>query len=265
MSNIIQRISSVPTEADFTQEQLDLIKATVAKGATNEELRLFLYRCKNMGLDPLKPGMVHFVKYGNSPGTMIVGIEGFRSKAKHTGKLAGIQRGIIRDEKGKCVGGWCEVKHADWEKPAREEVSLAEYNTGKSQWAKMPETMIKKVAEAAALRMVFPDEVGGLYVAEEMNQAQSDPRAKEIEARIALEPEVEVEQIPEAPPSVGDYVIKIGKMKGKKLKTLTDDKLFNMLDWYEQETLKPDFTPHKDLVEYIEKIREYLSEGEAVE
>jgi hypothetical protein len=31
----------------------------------------------------------------------------------------------------------------------------------------MPETMIKKVAEAAALRMAFPNELGGTYINEE--------------------------------------------------------------------------------------------------
>ncbi|MGE0527859.1 MAG: phage recombination protein Bet, partial [Bdellovibrionales bacterium] len=155
MSNVVLRPAGQIQEHEFTQEQLELIKATVAKGATDNELKLFLYRCKNMGLDPLKPGMVHFVKYGSNPGTIIVGIEGFRSKAARTGKLAGIKRGVLRDAKGKCVGGWCEVYRSDWQHPAREEVSLAEYNTGKSQWAKMPETMIKKVAEVAALRMAF--------------------------------------------------------------------------------------------------------------
>ena len=51
---------------------------------------------------------------------------------------------------------------------------MHEYNTGKAMWAKMPETMIKKVAEAAALRMAFPDELGGLYAQEEMDQANPE-------------------------------------------------------------------------------------------
>ena len=158
---------------DWTPEQIKLITDTVAKGATPDELKLFLYRCKVLGLDPLKPGQIHFVKYGNSPGTIVVGIEGFRAKAGRTGKQSGAKRGVIRDDKGKCIGGWAEIYRHDWQHPAREEVALAEYSTGKGPWAKMPETMIKKVAEAAALRMAFPDDLGGIYVREEMDQAEA--------------------------------------------------------------------------------------------
>jgi phage recombination protein Bet len=174
MSNLV---ATEPRE--FTQQEMALIRDTVAKNATNDEFRLFLYRCKHMGLDPLKPGQIHFVKYNaNSPGTIIVGIEGFRVRAAKTGKHSGTKRGVIRDESGKCIGAWCEVYRSDWSQPAREEVSLNEYfkagqNGKPSQWDKMPETMIKKVAECAALRMAFPDELGGVYGKEEMDQAES--------------------------------------------------------------------------------------------
>lgn len=163
-------------KADWTPEQIKLIRDVVARGATDDELKLFLYRCKNMGLDPLKPGQIYFIKYGSSPGTIVVGIEGFRSRAASTGKLTGIKRGVLRDSNDKCVGAWAEVFRSDWKESAREEVALSEYNTGKSNWAKMPETMIKKVAEAAALRMAFPDELGGVYTNEEMDQAANRGR-----------------------------------------------------------------------------------------
>lgn len=156
---------------NWTPEQMKLITDVVAKGATKDELSLFLYRCKNMGLDPLKPGQIYFIKYGNSPGTIVVGIEGFRAKAGSTGKLSGIKRGVIRNEHGECLGAWAEVYRSDWQHPAREEVSLHEFSTGKAMWAKMPEQMIKKVAEASALRMAFPDDLGGVYTQEEMDQA----------------------------------------------------------------------------------------------
>ncbi len=161
---------TMPT-AQFTAEQLKLISDTVAKGATPDELKLFLYRCQNLGLDPLKPGQIYFIKYGTSPGTIVVGIEGFRARAGKTGKLSGIKRGAIRDDKGTLVGAYAEVYRTDWKECAREEVPLSEYNTGKGNWAKMPETMIKKVAEAAALRMAFPDDLGGIYESAEMDQA----------------------------------------------------------------------------------------------
>lgn len=163
-------------QPQYTPEQLKLITDAVAKGASPDELKLFLYRCKNMGLDPLKPGQIHFIKYGNSPGTIVVGIEGFRSIAGRTGKVSGVKRGVTFDEKGNLISAWAEVHRSDWKEPAREEVPLEEYNTGKGPWAKMPQTMLKKVAEAAALRMAFPDDLGGVYTKEEMDQAEESSR-----------------------------------------------------------------------------------------
>lgn len=185
MSNLVAR--------DFDQRELALIRDTVARGASQEEFNLFLYRCKHMGLDPLKPGEIFFIKYGNSPGTIVVGREGFRKRAAATGLHTGTKLGVIRDNNSKCIGAWCEVFRRGWEHPARVEVSLAEYNTGKAQWAKMPETMIQKIAEAAALRMAFPDELGGIYTKEEMDQAERDVAQPPAPAAQKLQPSSQLE------------------------------------------------------------------------
>lgn len=168
---------TVPTTAmtlaqkfGFTESQLDLIKRTVAKNATDDELELFFYRAQALKANPLMPGQIYFVKFGNSAGTIIVGIDTFRNHAHSTGKLAGVKRGVIRDKNGACIGGWCDVYRTDWKEPAHEEVPISEYNTGKGNWQRMPETMIKKVAEVAAYRMAFPQQLGGLYVHEEMEK-----------------------------------------------------------------------------------------------
>lgn len=171
MSNAVVAIQN----QSWTPEQMKLITDVVAKGATKDELALFLYRCQNMGLDPLKPGQIHFVKYNaSSAGTIVVGIEGFRSIAHRSGKFSGIKRGVNRDEKGNIISAWAEVYRSDWQQSAREEVPMSEYNTGRGPWQKMPETMLKKVAEAAALRMAFPNELGGVYEKAEMDQAEAN-------------------------------------------------------------------------------------------
>lgn len=251
MSSDIQPIKQNLPE--YTPEQLALISNVIAKGATPDELKLFLYRCQNLGLDPLKPGLIHFIKYGNSPGTIVVGIDGFRARANRTGKLTGIIRGVIRDSAGKCTGAWAEVYRRDWTHPAKEEVSLVEYNTHKAMWAKMPETMIKKVAEAAALRMAFPDELGGVYATEEMDQATPH---KEIEKEVArvTHKEPEAEASPSAGP--GSYVIKVGKKYvGKKLSEVPANLLFDYAEWLEkQENLSA------DAEEFLLKVDEFLAE-----
>lgn len=224
---------------EWSPEQLQLITDTVAKNATPDELKLFLYRCKNMGLDPLKPGHVHFVKYKNrktgewGPGTIIIGIDGFRSRAAATGKHSGTKRGVLRDEKNKCFGAWAEVYRSDWAHPAREEVSLAEYNTGYEMWARMPETMIKKVAEVAALRMAFADDLGGMYSDDEM--AQAEPREvtgnlPPVTSRKPTGNVIEAKSISDESEGL-DYLISFGKWKGKRLREVPMNELANYCDY----------------------------------
>lgn len=261
MNNVTLRSANQLSEHDFTAAQLDLIKATVAKGATNDELKLFLYRCQHMGLDPLKPGMVHFIKYGTSPGTIVIGIDGFRSKAAKTGKHVGTRRGVSHDEDGKVIGAWCEVFRSDWQHPAREEVPLSEYNTGKGNWFKMPETMIKKVAEVAALRMAFPDELGGIYSEDEMDQ--SEPKARIVplteeheqtdEIDLALNQEVHE-------PGPGDYVIKAGRNKGKKLSDLSTAQLQSFIRWF-KDRIAAGEKMHQTVVDYAKAAEVYLESG----
>jgi phage recombination protein Bet len=250
--------------AEYTQDQLKLITDTVAKKATPQELQLFLYRCKNLGLDPLKPGLIHFVKYdSSSTGAIVVGIDGFRSLAARTGKLKGINRGVIRDSSGKCIGAWAEVHRSDWELPAREEVSLSEYNTGRAMWAKMPETMIKKVAEAAALRMAFPDELGGVYATEEMDQAdkgKAKPKDEDPVLEFDQTPSVEAELVDETfedePGDVGSYVVQttIGRpvFKGKKIADVDKTNLRTTLNYYSNKQVSG------VLAKDLEAIRTYL-------
>jgi len=179
---------------EFTRDQVDLIKATVAKGATDNELKLFMHNCKRLGLDPFAK-QVHFIKYGTSPGTIIVGIDGFRLVASRTGQHSGTKRGVLRNDKGDILGAWCEIYRKDWTHPAREEVPFNEYyNDRNPSWKKMPETMIKKVAECAALRMAFPAELSGVYGHEEMDQAVAETKEalqpKSVSAAVDVKPEI---------------------------------------------------------------------------
>ena len=252
----------------LTDDQMELIKNTVAKGATDNELKLFLYRCKEIGLDPLKPGQIFFIKYGSGPGTIVIGRDGFRARAAAIGLHTGTKVGIIRDEKGHCLGAWCEVYRKDWKEPAREEVSLKEYDTGKGLWARMPETLIKKVAEVAALRMAFPDQLSGLYSQDEMDQATpaklEEPKTvripvkkmsdveeeaaqeaknemtalrKDIEERKPL-PSLKDAFLPETAEwneGPGEYVAKVGRdggpILGFKIKDIDPNDLLGFMQW----------------------------------
>lgn len=236
-------------EQQWTPEQMKLITDVVAPNASPNELKLFLYRCQNMGLDPLKPGMIHFVKYGNGPGTIVVGIEGFRTVAHRSGKLSGIKRGALKDDKGVLIGAWAEVYRTDWTQPAREEVPLAEYDTKRGPWSKMPETMIKKVAEAAALRMAFPDSLGGVYSQEEMEQAKNIP------------PVVAPQQPGEedgCKDFADEYRIPFGKFKGRSIEEIDHNQLRSYVNYLEDKAKKDGKMIQGQVLTFIEHVDSYL-------
>ena len=247
----IVKPSQVTEASQWTPEQMRLITEVVARGASPDELKLFLYRCNKMGLDPLKPGQVHFIKYGTSPGTIVVGIEGFRSIAGRTGKVSGIERGVHRDASGKVVAGWCKVYRSDWTHPAHEEVPFVEYTTGKGPWAKMPETMIKKVAEAAALRMAFPDDLGGVYAKEEMDQAATEaPRI----AAGADQPTAEDGVLDD-----GVYRIPFGKYVKRCLDDVSPRDLASYIDYLEGAAVKKGQPLSPVVQEFIDKASRHIA------
>jgi phage recombination protein Bet len=257
-------------ELNLSKEDLTLITTTIAKGATPEELRLFLARCKLMNLNPLKPGQIHFVKYGTGPGSIVVGIEGFRSLAARTGMMNGTKRGCLKDDKGNLLGGWAEVYRKDWQFPARAEVSFAEYTTGRGPWSKMPESMIQKVAEVAALRMAFPDDLGGIYAQEEMHQADAEQARKlEHAGRLGLEtlPSIKPEEPPEGEGFQDDeYKIPFGQWKHRSceevLRVFGKERAASYIEFLEATAEKKGKPLGPEAVEFIEHMSRAIAEME---
>ena len=182
MENAIQKVENVPVSLvqksqQWTQEEIQLIQDTVAQGTSPEEFKLFLYTASQRGLNPLLKQIYCIMRKKKNPDgtwgasmTIQTGIDGFRLIANRTKKLAGIERGVRYNEKGRLYA-WCKVYRKDWAQPAYEEVPLSEYKGDSALWGKMPETMLKKCAEACALRIAFPEDLSGLYASEEMDQA----------------------------------------------------------------------------------------------
>ena len=167
---------------NITPAQVDLIKSQIAKGATDDELKLFLHVADKSGLDPLSR-QIYFIKRSGKM-TIQTGIDGFRAVADRTGQYVGSSDPVF-EENGeipskatvtvnKVVGGIVGnfTATARWE----------EYYPGKSQgfmWDKMPHTMLGKCAEALALRKAFPAQLSGLYTDNEMDQASNDNEPNE--------------------------------------------------------------------------------------
>jgi phage recombination protein Bet len=169
---------------DFTDDKIQLLKNTVCKGATNDELQLFLHVCSRTGLDPFR-NQIYAIKRNTKDGarmTIQTGIDGFRLVAERTERYAPGKEPIYEyDQQGKLVsatsyikkqtsdGTWHEVSaKAHWNEYAQV------FNGKPSQfWAKMPHVMLSKCAEAIALRKAFPADFSGIYTTEEMAQAET--------------------------------------------------------------------------------------------
>ena len=162
------------------------VRRVICENASDKEVAMFLELCRAQRLNPFIKD-AYLVKYGNSPASIITSKEVFTKRANANKAYRGFEAGVVylakngevRQREGsavykaageKLVGGWCRV-HVEGRKPFYDEVTLEEYSTGKSNWAKMPATMIRKVALVHCLREAFPDDFQGLYAAEEMGKA----------------------------------------------------------------------------------------------
>lgn len=142
------------------------VRRTCAKTlpkVSDDEIGEFIYFAKAINLDPIRNQIYAIPRDGRL--TFQVGIDGFRAIAHRTGQYTGMTRKAVYAD-GRLVAAWAIATRngREW----KTSVLFNEYNTGKNVWKEKPETMILKVAEAHALRMAFPEELGGMYTEDEL-------------------------------------------------------------------------------------------------
>ena len=198
---------ALPTDGDsskWTDREKALVEAAglVSRGnlAPRPVVEAFLSHCHRTGLDPIAR-QIYCIERGGKWTTQ-VSIDGARLVAERSKRYQGqtptewtadgitwVQVWLSKENPAAARVG---VYREGFQAPLYAVSTWDQYaQTNSSMWKKMPALMLGKTAEMLALRKAFPQDLSGLYSAEEMNQA-SAPTAPVAEPQAAAQPVPEV-------------------------------------------------------------------------
>ena len=171
--------------ANKLESKREVIKNTVAKGASDNELEMFMHLAKEYNLDPFQQE-IFFWKYGSKDPTIMTSRDGYLKIANQNPNFEGLDSGAIypgdsfkKTREGveheldissiskQPVGAYAVVYRSDREIPVRVVAPFKDYKKDNKVWNNYPSAMIQKVAESMSLKRAFS--VSGLVSKEEMD------------------------------------------------------------------------------------------------
>lgn len=178
-----------PVELSFSMKQLDIIRNALCRGASDGEIAMFVAVCERSGLDPFFKQIYPIMRRSREGDqwvdkmTIQVGIDGYRLIAERTGRYVGMDQVEYLTSDGEWTAYWMPASADDHPMMARTAVYVKgfakpipgvcrwdayKYTTGNppklgAMWAKMPDVMLGKCAEALALRRAFPNELSPIF------------------------------------------------------------------------------------------------------
>lgn len=181
-------------QQEFTPAQVATLRQIGVENASREDLAVFFHVSRRTGLDPFAR-QIYMVGRWSQQGTKFTiqtGIDGYRLIARRavdrTRETLGYSDTLWCGEDGKWTDVWLSKQP-----PAAAKVTVlrngepypavalfSEYAQTKrdgsltQMWADKGALMIAKCAEALALRKAFPQDLSGIYTAEEMAQADNE-------------------------------------------------------------------------------------------
>ena len=187
--------AQITNTIDFSQQELEVIKRTVAEGATDDEIMMFMHLCRTYCLDPFNRE-IWFIKYAKQgqdlkkvEPTIMTSRDGYLKIADRNPMFDGLVSDVVCQHdkfkrtiegveheysanRGAITGAYALVYRKDRKYPIYVFAPIAEYRGNSPIWSKYPSAMILKVAESMALKRAFT--VSGLVSKEEMDYEYSE-------------------------------------------------------------------------------------------
>lgn len=234
----------------LSDDQIKLIKSQICKGSSDDELKLFIQVCNKTGLDPFTRQIYAIKRWDSKEGRDVmqtqVSIDGMRLIAERSNQYAGQLGPFWCGKDAKWVEIWTasqppfaakvgvlrhDFKEVMWA-VARFDAYAQRRKDGSptAMWAKMPDLMIAKCAEALALRKAFPMELSGLYATEEMQQADDHHETQEAKpSRVTPPPVHEVVAEVAGVIGSGEVEMPMNEVKAEKKEESRKHKLIRQL------------------------------------